>query len=144
MSWVPVVAAVVPGPEGPAPSPGGWAAGMAPDLLLDAAGQPVDLDAEGVDVVQQHPRQLAMVVIEAAGQRRHQRSALAAHPSPGQLGEHLGVTLPGDERLQHGPPGDPMMSVATVPSLIRASSSSSSSRCMCRARSPVRSDRSRV
>jgi hypothetical protein len=58
-------------------------------------------------VVQQHPRQLGMVVIEAAGQRRHQRSALAAHPSPGQLGEHLGVTLPGDERLQHGPPGDP-------------------------------------
>jgi hypothetical protein len=71
-------------------------------------------------------------------------SALAAHPPPGQLGEHLGVTLPGDERLQHGPPGDPMMSVATVPSLIRASSSSFSSRCTCRARSPVRSDRSRV
>jgi hypothetical protein len=58
-------------------------------------------------VVQQHPRQLGVVVIEAAGQRRHQRSALAAHPPPGQLGEHLGVTLPGDERLQHGAPGDP-------------------------------------
>jgi hypothetical protein len=30
VSWVPVVAAVVPAPEGPAPSLGGWAAGMAP------------------------------------------------------------------------------------------------------------------
>ena len=30
VSWVPVVAAAVPGPEAPAPSPGGWAAGMAP------------------------------------------------------------------------------------------------------------------
>jgi hypothetical protein len=30
VSWAPVVAAVVPGPEGPAPSPGGWAAEMAP------------------------------------------------------------------------------------------------------------------
>jgi hypothetical protein len=58
-------------------------------------------------VVQQHPRQLGVVVIEAAGQRLHQGAALAAHPPPGQLSEHLGVTLPGDQRLQHGAPGDP-------------------------------------
>jgi hypothetical protein len=82
----------------------GWlGSGDGRDQLLDAAGQPVDLDAEGVDVVQQHPRQLAMVVIEAAGQRRHQGSALAAHPSSGQLGKHLGVALPDDQGLQHGP-----------------------------------------
>jgi hypothetical protein len=72
-------------------------------------------------VVPQHPRQLAMVVIEAAVKRRHQRSALAAHPPPGPARRAPWVTLPGDQRLQHGPPGDPMVSVATVPSLIRAS-----------------------
>jgi hypothetical protein len=57
-------------------------------------------------VVQQHPCQLGVVVIKAAVKRLHQGAALAAHPSPGQLSEHRGVTLPGHQRLQHGPPGD--------------------------------------
>jgi hypothetical protein len=48
-----------------------------------------------------------VVVIEAAGQRLHQGATLAAHPPPGQLGEHLGVAPPGDQRLQHRPSGDP-------------------------------------
>jgi len=49
---------------------------------------------------------------------------LDAEPSSGQLGQHLWVALAGDQRLQHGRPETPKMSVATVPSLIRASSSS--------------------
>jgi hypothetical protein len=31
---------------------------------------------------------------------------LDAQPATGQLGQRLGVALPGDQRLQHGPPGD--------------------------------------
>ena len=105
VSWVPVVAAVVPAPV-VRRRPWRLGGGDGGDQLLDAGGEPVDLDAEGVDLVQQHPRQLGVVVVEAAGQRLHQGGALAAHPPPGQLGQHLGVALPGDQRLQHGPPGD--------------------------------------
>jgi len=49
---------------------GGWAAGM------------------------EHPGQLRVVVVEAAGQRLHQGGALAAHSSSGQLGKHLGSRCP--------------------------------------------------
>jgi hypothetical protein len=76
------------------------------DRLLDPGGELVDLAAQGVDLVQQHPRQLCMMVVEAAGEGLHQRGVLDAEPSSGQLGQHLGVALPGDQRLQHGPARD--------------------------------------
>jgi hypothetical protein len=83
---------------------GGWlGGGDGAGQLLDAAGQPVDLDAERVDLVQEHPGQFRVVVVEAAGQRLHQGGALAAHPSSGQLGQHLGVALPDDQGLHHVP-----------------------------------------
>jgi hypothetical protein len=77
------------------------------DRLLDAGGELVDLAAKGVDLVQQHPRQNGVVVGELAGQGLHQRRVLDAQPTPCQLGECLGVALPGDQRLQHGPARDP-------------------------------------
>jgi hypothetical protein len=52
------------------------------------------VDAERLDLVQEHPGQLRVVVVEAAGQRLHQGGALAAHSSSGQLGKHLGSRCP--------------------------------------------------
>jgi hypothetical protein len=77
------------------------------DRLFDPAGELVDLAAEGVDLVQQHPRHKGVVVGELAGQGLHQRRVLDTQPTPGQLGEHLGVALTCDQRLQHGPARDP-------------------------------------
>jgi hypothetical protein len=76
------------------------------DRLLDPGGELVDLAAEGVDLVQQHPRQLCMMVVEAAGEGLHQGGVLDAQPPSGQPGQHLGVALASDQRLQHGPAGD--------------------------------------
>src|SRR5215213_4701338 len=54
------------------------------DRLLDPGGELVDLAAQGVDLVQQHPRQLCMMVVEAAGEGLHQRGVLDPEPSSGQ------------------------------------------------------------
>jgi hypothetical protein len=82
---------------------GGWlGSGDGRDQLLDPGREAVYLGGQRVDVVQQHPGQFGVVVVEAAGQRLHQGGALAAHPSSGELGERLGVALPDDQGLQHG------------------------------------------
>ena len=47
------------------------------------------------------------MVGEVAGERLLQLADLGAHPPPSQLRQHLGVTLPGDQRGHHLPPGDP-------------------------------------
>ena len=47
-----------------------------------------------------------MVVTEMPGQRLLQDADLAAHRTAGHPGPHIGVALPGDQRLQHVPPGD--------------------------------------
>jgi hypothetical protein len=120
VSWVPVVAAAVPAPEAPAPSlaagrrgwrrsaPGcGWSAGRS-GCRARRCGPAASSPAR-------HGGHRSGRSAPPPAQRACRASA------PGQLGQHLGVTLPGHQRLQHGPPGDPMMSVATVPSLIRAS-----------------------
>src|SRR5512133_863995 len=136
--------AIVAPASGPVPVPRHLGGGDGGAQLLDPGGEAVELGGQGVGVVPQHPRQLGVVVIEAAGQRLYQGAALAAHPPPGQLGEHLGSRWPATSASSMARPETPMMSVATVPSLIRASSSSFSSRCTCRVRSWVRSQRSRV
>ena len=73
------------------------------DQFLDAGGEPADLHVELVDLVQQHPGQLGVMVVETAGERFDQRGPLGLHPAAGQVGEHLRVPFPGDERLQHVP-----------------------------------------
>jgi hypothetical protein len=114
------------------------------DQLLDPGREAVCLRGQRVDVVQQHPGQFGVVVVEAAGQRLHQGGALAAHPSFGELGKHLRVALPDDQGLQHGSTRDAHDVGGHGGQLDQASSSSFSSRCTCRERSWVKSDRSRV
>jgi hypothetical protein len=48
------------------------------DRLLDQRGELIDLAAQRVDLVQQHPRQRCVVVVEAAGEGLHQRGVLDA------------------------------------------------------------------
>jgi hypothetical protein len=49
---------------------------------------------------------LGVVVVEAAGERFDQGGVPEAQPPAGERGEHLGVALAGDQRLEHRPPGD--------------------------------------
>ena len=75
--------------------------------VADAGGEPVDLRGEPVDLVEQHPGELGVVVVEPAGQRLHQGRVLDPQPALGQPGQPTRVTLPGDQRLDHGSAGDP-------------------------------------
>ena len=85
-------------------------------------------------------REFGVVVVEPAVEGGEQSRVFGLHAAPRQPGEHLGIALvrrsaPRSWRVRTRP----MMSVATADSLIRASSSSFSSRCTCRDRSWVRS-----
>jgi hypothetical protein len=73
------------------------------DELLDAGGEPVDLVGAGVDLVQQEPGQVGVVVIEAAVEHLHQRCPLGVQLPAGQLGQDQRVAFAGDERLDHLP-----------------------------------------
>ena len=93
---------------------GGWAVAAGVDglglghrrqQLFDAGGERVDLGGERVDLVQQHPGEFGVVVVEAAAQRLDEGGALGLHPATGQAGEHLRIPLPGDQCLDHGAPG---------------------------------------
>jgi hypothetical protein len=48
------------------------------DRLLDQRGELVDLAAEGVELVQQHPRQRCVMVLQAPGEGLHQGGVLDA------------------------------------------------------------------
>lgn len=77
------------------------------DLLLDSGIQGGDVGAERVDPGQHSPEQEGVVVGEVTDERLLQLADLAAHPAPGHLSQHLGVTLAGDHRLHHVPAGNP-------------------------------------
>jgi len=81
-------------------APGGPDGG---ELLAGQDVQPGDPGIDEGDLVQQQLRQLAVVVLEHPGQRRHQGVVLGFHPAAGQPGQHLRVTLPGDQRPDHVP-----------------------------------------
>jgi hypothetical protein len=72
--------------------------------LLDLGGERGDLGGVAVDGGEHH-RQHGGVLAgeERAVQRLFQAAALAAHAAADQLGQGLGVALPGGDRLQHGP-----------------------------------------
>ena len=74
---------------------------------LDRGGERLDLGAVVVDDGQHH-RQHGGVLIgeERAFQCLFQPADLAAHCAAGQLGQGLGVALPGGDRVQHVPAGD--------------------------------------
>ena len=95
------------------------------DCLLDQRGELVDLAAEGVDLVQQHPRQLGVVVVEAAAVRACTRAACLTRSRPlASSANSLGACCPAISASIMARPETPRMSVATVESLLRASSGS--------------------
>ena len=77
------------------------AVGIAATICSMRAFSWPDLAVQGGDLVQQQGGELAVVVIEHAVQGLHQLVVLGLHPGAGQGGQHLGVALPGDHRLDH-------------------------------------------
>lgn len=82
--------------------------------LSERAHQPVDLTVEAgfhrvefVDVVEVHPQQQGVMVVESPHEGFAQRPDLGSHPGQGHLGEHIGIAFPGDQRLQHPPARHP-------------------------------------
>src|SRR5215469_12671905 len=67
--------------------------------LLDPPGQRLDLGGQRIGAVEHHAQQVAVVVAEMPGQRLDQDALLAAHGGAGQVGQHVRVALPGDQRL---------------------------------------------
>jgi hypothetical protein len=91
--------------------PGGGAGGTAGvdalgggdrgDQLLDPGGERADLGGQGVDLVQQHPGQLGVMIVKLPGQRLDQAVVLGPHPAPGQASQYLRVPFASDQRFQH-------------------------------------------
>jgi hypothetical protein len=78
--------------------------------LSERGDHPVDLGVQRRDgtlkvlkVVQRQAHQQPVMVAEAAVQRLPQQRKLLAQRAPGQLGQHLGVTLTGHQGSQHRP-----------------------------------------
>jgi len=118
-----------------------------PDLgqvLLDPGGQGGDAGIAEGDLVQQHLRQLPMVVIEHPGQRLDQGVVLGFHPAAGQAGQDVGVALAADHPLIMSCAETVVSLLATADTLISATSSSFSSRCQQRVRSWTRWVRARA
>ena len=76
-------------------------------LLGDPLIQGGDIGADRVDPAQHRAKQERVVAGEVTGEGLFQHGDLAAHGAPGQLREHLRVLLPGDQRREHVPAGDP-------------------------------------
>jgi len=77
------------------------------DLGIDALVEVGDVGATPINAIEHLGQQERVVVAETAGERLLQVGDLAAHPAARELGEHLGVALPGDQRGQHVATGDP-------------------------------------
>ena len=87
----------------PSPAPGrrARASGIAASSCFDAGGEGVDLGGQRVDLVEQHPGEFGVVVVEAAVSASISAGALGLHPAAGQVGEPPRVAFPGDQRLDH-------------------------------------------
>jgi hypothetical protein len=124
---------------------GGWLrGGDLGDEPVDPGGEVLDLGAECVDLVQQQAGQFGVVVIEASGRAWTRAARLTRIRPRASSASSVGSRCPAMSASIIARPETPMMSVATVESLIRASSRSFSSRCTCRERSWSRSNRNRV
>ena len=71
------------------------------DLLVDPGGQLLDPAGQLVDPLQHHLADEPVMVVEVPGQGLFELAELGPHARAGQLGEHLGVTLSRDHRLEH-------------------------------------------
>lgn len=69
--------------------------------VVDAGGEPGDLCVEGVDLVEQHPGQLGVMIVEPAGERLDEGGVLGLHRAAGQTGKPPRVTFARDQCLQH-------------------------------------------
>jgi hypothetical protein len=56
-------------------------------------------------LIEQHPGQLGVVIVELTGQRLDEVVVPEPHPAAGHAGQHLRVALSGDQRLDHVPHG---------------------------------------
>jgi hypothetical protein len=99
--------------------------GQRGDQVLDARREGVDLGAEGVDLAQQHPRQLAVMIIEAAISSKRLASIFPRARSASRYGSRCpAIKASIMSRVES------VSSVeASDDTLISASSSSFSSRC---------------
>jgi hypothetical protein len=77
------------------------------DDLLGPGVEPFDLGGEAVDLAKQNVGELAVVLVEAAGECLDEGGVFDAQPSFGQLGEYVGVAFACDHGGQHGACGDP-------------------------------------
>jgi hypothetical protein len=98
------------------------------DQLLDAGGEPADLAGQGTDLIQQHPGQFGVVVVEPAGERIDQGGLFDLHPASGQAGQGLWVTLPAINASIMSRTDTVSSLLAATETLINAYSSSFSSR----------------
>ena len=90
---------------------------------VDLVVEPGDGRFEVSDVVEAQPDQQGVVVAEPAPQRVAQLGDLLAQLALGQLGEHLGVALTGDQSGAASPgPTRPARPTATESNLMPASS----------------------
>jgi hypothetical protein len=103
--------------------------------VVDVGGEPVDAGAD----LRQQGGMLGGEELRAF-QRLFELADLAAGPGAGQLGQHLGVALPGDQVLHDVPAGHPVQ----VGDHGRQLDRSFSARFFSRLRSSVRSRRYRV
>ena len=62
--------------------------------LLDAGRQGADLGGQGIDLIQQHPREFGVMVVEPAIEGGEQSRVFGLHPAPRQLGQRLGSRCP--------------------------------------------------
>lgn len=79
--------------------------GVVGGQLGDAVVKVADGVVEPVDVVQELAQLGGVVVAEAGVERPDELGDLAAQSPLGQVGEHHGVALAGDQRLDHRPAG---------------------------------------
>jgi hypothetical protein len=82
--------------------------GQRGDGGVEQRGDLGDARGEVVELAQQHPGQLGVVIGEPAFQSFGQGARAGPGPSLGQLGERGGAAPPGDQRLDHRPARDPM------------------------------------
>ena len=112
--------------------------------LVDAGGERADLGVQRVDLIEQHPRQFGVVIVEPAGQRLDQSGCLGLILPRASSASRCGSRSPAISASSMSRTDSVSRVEATDDTLISASSSSFSSRCQYRERSRVRSIRSRV
>jgi hypothetical protein len=76
-------------------------------LGLDPCVQGGDIGADRISPGQHLAQQERVMVGEIAGERLLQQGDLLAHAAPGQLGQHRGAALAGDQCGHHVPAGGP-------------------------------------